>query len=114
MASVAKSAAAPTGPQLDNRRIAAAAIDLAVPALVFVLAAAAGYLTLGVAVVLVGWTLYYFGTISVNGQTNACTAVIAPTMHATKMLCQMTALKMSASVWHGKDPEIEDPRDVLV
>jgi uncharacterized RDD family membrane protein YckC len=60
MSSVAKPSAVPTGPELDNRRIAAAGIDLAVPALIFALVAAAGYLTFGVAVVLVGWTLYYF------------------------------------------------------
>ena len=39
-----------------------------------------------------------FGTISVNGGTKACSAVIAPTTHARKALCHTTALKMSASL----------------
>ena len=39
-----------------------------------------------------------FGTISVNGGTNACSAVIAPTTQARKALCHTTALKMSASL----------------
>ena len=40
----------------------------------------------------------YPGTISVNGQTYACTIVSKPTTVARMMLCQMTALKMSASL----------------
>ena len=41
------------------------------------------------------------GTMWVNGGTNACSAVIAPTTQARKTLCQITALKMSASrpIW---------------
>jgi len=49
-----------SGPALDNRRIAAAAIDVAAPVLAAVAVAAAGLLTPAVALVLVGWTLYYF------------------------------------------------------
>ncbi len=58
------------GPDLDNRRIAAAAIDLAAPALAAVALLASGLLTPAVAVVLVGWVLYYFFALeSGGGQT---------------------------------------------
>ncbi len=40
----------------------------------------------------------HFGTINVNGGTNACSAVSNPTMLASKILCPITALKMSASL----------------
>src|SRR5262249_33593584 len=38
------------------------------------------------------------GTMPVRGQTYACASVIRPTMAARTMLCQITALKMSASL----------------
>src|SRR5262245_4848515 len=40
----------------------------------------------------------YGGTISVNGNTYACSSVMSPTIDARMTLCQMTALKMSASL----------------
>ena len=61
-----------TGPELDNRRIAAALIDLAVPllgaaAVLFVLGLS---LTRGLLLVAVGWVLYYFFAFeSGDGQT---------------------------------------------
>ena len=60
-----------TGPHLDNRRIAAALIDLVIPALIAALAYAAGLsLTRGVLLVAIGWTLYYFFALeSGDGQT---------------------------------------------
>lgn len=75
MASTAQSSHVPaspaqTGPELDNRRIAAAAIDLAAPALALLAVMAGGLLTPAVALVLVGWTLYYFFALeSGDGQT---------------------------------------------
>ena len=39
-----------------------------------------------------------WGTSGVNGGTYACSSVIRPTTPARKMLCQTTALKMSASL----------------
>ena len=61
----------PTGPQFDNRRIAAGLIDLMVPLGLGVLAWAAGLsLTLGVLVVVMGWGLYYcFALETSDGQT---------------------------------------------
>ena len=59
-----------SGPELDNRRIAAAAIDLAAPALALLALMAGGLLTPAVALVLVGWTLFYFFALeSGDGQT---------------------------------------------
>ncbi len=60
-----------TGPHLDNRRIAAALIDLVVPAAIAALAYVAGLsLTQGVLLVVIGWTLYYFFALeSDKGQT---------------------------------------------
>jgi len=50
-----------TGPRLDNRRIAAAVIDLVVPVALGAVAFAAGLsLTRGLALAALGWTLYYF------------------------------------------------------
>src|SRR5262245_4246343 len=43
-------------------------------------------------------TAHGLGTMSVNGGTYAWTSVIAPTTAARTMLCQITALKMSASL----------------
>ena len=65
------SAGVPTGPHLDNRRIAAALIDLAVPLAMGLLAYAAGLsLSPGVLLVVVGWALYYFFALeSGDGQT---------------------------------------------
>src|SRR3712207_4367782 len=58
------------GPELDNRRIAAGAIDLAPPLLAAVALLMADLLTPAVALVLVGWTLYYFFALeSGGGQT---------------------------------------------
>ena len=58
------------GPALDNRRIAAALIDLAAPLLAAVALIVTGLLTPAVALVLFGWTLYYFFALeSAGGQT---------------------------------------------
>lgn len=61
----------PTGPQFDNRRVAAAVIDLVPALLLGVLAGVAGLsLTVGLQLVLVGWALYYFFALeSGDGQT---------------------------------------------
>ena len=71
MSTVAQSPGAVTGPQLDNRRIAAALIDLAVPVGFAAVAHLAGLsLTRGVLLVALGWTLYYFFALeSGSGQT---------------------------------------------
>ena len=71
MAAPAKPSPALTGPQLDNRRIAAALIDLLIPLAGVAAAYAAGLsLTLGLLLVGVGWTLYYFFALeSGDGQT---------------------------------------------
>jgi len=70
MASSAQPPHASSGPALDNRRVAAAAIDLAAPGLALVALYAGGLLTPAVALVLVGWTLYYFFALeSGGGQT---------------------------------------------
>jgi uncharacterized RDD family membrane protein YckC len=71
MAAPAKTSPLPTGPQLDNRRIAAALIDLLIPLAGVAAAYAAGLsLTLGLLLVGVGWTLYYFFALeSGDGQT---------------------------------------------
>lgn len=70
MATSSPSTHAQTGPALDNRRMAAAAIDLAAPALAGVVLYAADLLTPAVALVLVGWVLYYFFALeSSGGQT---------------------------------------------
>ena len=60
-----------TGPELDNRRVAAAIVDLAlVGAVIAVLAALAGGLTASVEAVGAGWALYYyFAFESAAGQT---------------------------------------------
>ena len=61
MAALAKTSPVPTGPQLDNRRVAAALIDLLIPLAGVAAAYAAGLsLTGGLLLVGVGWTLYYF------------------------------------------------------
>ncbi len=71
MATLAKTSPALTGPQLDNRRVAAALIDLLIPSIGAGLAYAAGLsLTLGLLLVGLGWTLYYFFALeSGGGQT---------------------------------------------
>lgn len=60
-----------TGPQFDNRRMAAALIDLLIPVAMAAAAYAAGLsLTRGVVLVVAGWTLYYFFALeSGDGQT---------------------------------------------
>lgn len=60
-----------TGPHLDNRRIAAALIDLVIPVALGAAAYAAGLsLTRGVVLVALAWTLYYFFALeSGDGQT---------------------------------------------
>ncbi len=71
MAAPAKTSTALTGPQLDNRRVAAALIDLLIPLTGVAVAYAAGLsLTRGLLLVGVGWTLYYFFALeSGHGQT---------------------------------------------
>lgn len=71
MATLAKASPVPTGPALDNRRIAAAVIDLLVPLAGVAVGYAAGLsLTRGLLLVGVGWTLYYFFALeSGDGQT---------------------------------------------
>ena len=71
MAALAKTSPVPTGPQLDNRRVAAALIDLVIPLAGVAAAYAAGLsLTGGLLLVGVGWTLYYFFALeSGDGQT---------------------------------------------
>ncbi len=71
MTTLAESSAVSTGPHLDNRRVAAALIDLVIPAAIGAAAYAAGLsLTRGVVLVAVGWTLYYFFALeSGDGQT---------------------------------------------
>ena len=65
------SSSVPTGPQFDNRRMAAGLIDLLVPLGITAGATLAGLsLTVGVLMVAVGWTLYYFFALeSAGGQT---------------------------------------------
>jgi uncharacterized RDD family membrane protein YckC len=60
-----------TGPSLDNRRVAAAAIDLVViGAFGLLLTLVGGGRTAGTTVVLVGWALYYYFALeSLTGQT---------------------------------------------
>jgi len=60
-----------TGPQFDNRRVAAAFIDLLVPLALGSAAYAAGLsFTRGLALVVAAWTLYYFFALeSGDGQT---------------------------------------------
>ena len=64
-------ASVPTGPQFDNRRVAAALIDLLFPLAACAAAYAAGLsLTRGLVLVGVAWTLYYFFALeSGAGQT---------------------------------------------
>lgn len=70
MASTAPSSHAASGPALDNRRVAAAAIDLALPALALLALYAGGLLTPAVGLVVLGWTLFYFFALeSGGGQT---------------------------------------------
>ena len=71
MAAPAQTTPVPTGPQFDNRRVAAALIDLLIPLAGVVAAYAAGFsVTRGVVMVGVGWTLYYFFALeSGDGQT---------------------------------------------
>ncbi len=71
MAALAKPSPALTGPRLDNRRIAAALIDLLIPLAGIALAYAAGLsLTRGLLLAGLGWTLYYFFALeSGGGQT---------------------------------------------
>lgn len=71
MTTLAQPSAVSTGPHLDNRRVAAALIDLVIPAAIGAAGYAAGLsLTRGVLLVAVGWTLYYFFALeSGDGQT---------------------------------------------
>ncbi len=71
MSSHAQTPGVPTGPHLDNRRIAAALIDLGVPLAMVAAAYAAGLsMTRGLVLVGLGWTLYYFFALeSGEGQT---------------------------------------------
>lgn len=70
MASTAQPSHAAAGPALDNRRVAATAIDLAAPVLALVALYAGGLLTPAVALVVGGWTLFYFFALeSGGGQT---------------------------------------------
>ena len=71
MAALAKPSPALTGPRLDNRRIAAALIDLLIPLAGVALVYAAGLsLTRGLLLAGLGWTLYYFFALeSGGGQT---------------------------------------------
>ncbi len=71
MAALAKTSPVHTGPQLDNRRVAAALIDLLIPLAGLALTYAAGLsLTRGLVLVGVGWTLFYFFALeSGDGQT---------------------------------------------
>lgn len=71
MAALAKTSQPSAGPELDNRRVAASLIDLLVPlAGVAVVFAAGLSFTLGLLLVVVGWTLFYFFALeSGDGQT---------------------------------------------
>ena len=72
MKAISKNLQGASGPSLDNRRAAAGAVDLALVAIgggVIVLAAG-GSLTGLLAVVILGWALfYYYATESHSGQT---------------------------------------------
>ena len=68
MAAPAEASRVPTGPALDNRRVAAALIDLVVPAALVLAAYAAGLeLTAAVVLVIAGWTLFYFFALETDG-----------------------------------------------
>ncbi len=71
MAAPAELPRVPVGPELDNRRMAAALIDLAVPiALVLAVTVAGLKLTAPMLIAVAGWTLfYYFALESAGGQT---------------------------------------------
>ena len=109
MATTTSPTHAVTGPALDNRRMAAAAIDLAAPLLAAVVIIAAGLLTPAVALVLVGWTLYYFFALeSGGGQTLGKRAmhlkVVSadggePTMHQYAMRTVRGWWTRRASAW---------------
>ena len=60
MATLAGKNLAQAGPALDNRRVAAAAIDLLAPVAVLGALAAAGALTAAIAAVVLAWSLFYF------------------------------------------------------
>ena len=68
MAAPAEASRVPTGPALDNRRVAAALIDLVVPGVLVLAAYAAGLaLTAAVVLVIAGWTLFYFFALETDG-----------------------------------------------
>ena len=68
MAVPAETSRVPTGPALDNRRVAAALIDLVVPGVLLLAAYAAGLaLTAAVVLVIAGWTLFYFFALETDG-----------------------------------------------
>ncbi|MGI8659493.1 MAG: RDD family protein [Thermoleophilaceae bacterium] len=68
MAAPAEASRVPTGPALDNRRVAAALIDLVVPGVLVCAAYAAGLaLTAAVVLVIAGWTLFYFFALETDG-----------------------------------------------
>lgn len=68
MAVPAEASRVPTGPTLDNRRVAAALIDLVVPGTLVLGAYAAGLqLTAAVVLVIAGWTLFYFFALETDG-----------------------------------------------
>lgn len=71
MAASAELPRVPVGPELDNRRIAAALLDLAVPLALALLVTLAGLaLTVPMLIAVAGWTLfYYFALESDGGQT---------------------------------------------
>lgn len=58
----------PVGPELDNRRVAAALLDLAVPVALALLVTLAGLeLTVPMLIAVAGWTLFYFFALESNG-----------------------------------------------
>ncbi len=70
MASSAQPSRAASGSALDNRRVAATAIDLVAPLLALIALYAGGLLTPAVALVVGGWMLFYFFALeSGGGQT---------------------------------------------
>lgn len=70
MASSAQPSRAVSGSALDNRRVAATAIDLVAPVLALIALYAGGLLTPAVALVVGGWMLFYFFALeSGGGQT---------------------------------------------
>lgn len=68
MAAPAELPRVPVGPELDNRRVAAALIDLAVPVALALAVTLAGLdLTVPMLIAVVGWTLFYFFALESNG-----------------------------------------------